>query len=476
MKPSISYDPGGCIGHSGGITREQLNAISEKVIAARDEVFNDDLALFNDSASVPPHKQPLDAGFIEMPKRLLEHYRSNRATSEIELILTAAKRIREQVDQIVLLGIGGSYMGARVLKDTCCHPFHNELPRSARGGKPRLYFEGYNVDNDSLSGLLDLLNQRCQFKAGAEDRWGIVVISKSGGTLETAAAFRIFLDELAGQVSAEQLQQLVIPVTGKSGKLADLANSIGCNSIFEVPDGVGGRFSVFSAVGLLPAAILGIDIVALLDGAAAMTEQTREGQPGMCAALDYVAVNHLMEQTRATHTRILSVWNNSLESTGLWYDQLLAESLGKKELGALPLTVVNTRDLHSRAQQHQEGRRDKVINNLIVEKSRTDAITIQNSERNEDQLNQFAGKSYPQFMKAAIEGTNVAYQSDSRPTADIRMDSTSEYNMGQLLQMFMLATVIEGRLIGVNPYGQPGVEGYKQNMQRILKSPQPSEV
>lgn len=476
MKSPIHYDPTGCIGHSGGITREQLDSIADDMIAARDETFGIDLKLFNEAAIVPDHKQPLDAGFIEMPKRLLEQYRSNRAMSELELILSTAKRIREQVDQVVLLGIGGSYMGARALMETCCHPFHNELDRAQRGGKPRLYFEGFNVDNDSMNGLLDLLDNRCQFEGGAEDRWGIVVISKSGGTLETAAAFRIFLKELANKVDDKDLETLVVPVTGKAGKLAELADSIGCQSRFEVPDGVGGRFSVFSAVGLLPAAILGIDIVALLEGAADVTEQVRNGLPGQCATLDYVAVNHLIEQKHSAHTRILSVWNNALESTGLWYDQLLAESLGKHEKGALPLTVVNTRDLHSRAQQHQEGRRDKIINNLIVENNRTDPIAIEHSDRNQDHLNDFAGVNYSRLMQAAIEGTNAAYQSDNRPTADIRMSSTSEYDMGQLLQMFMLATVIEGRLIGINPYGQPGVEAYKQNMQSILRTPQPSEV
>ena len=476
MKTQITYDPSGCVGHPGGITHQQLDSIADKIAAARDETFGEDLKLFNEAAIVPAEKQPLDAGFIEMPKRLLEQYRSNRAMSELEAILTTAKRIREQVDQVVLLGIGGSYMGARALMETCCHPFHNELDRATRGGKPRLYFEGYNVDNDSIAALLELLNQRCQFNGGAEDRWGIVVISKSGGTLETAAAFRIFLKELAAKVGPEELEELVIPVTGKAGKLAELADSIGCRDRFEVPDGVGGRFSVFSAVGLLPAAILGIDIVALLEGAAALTEQVRTGQPGQCATMDYVAVNHLMEQTHSAHNRILSVWNNSLESTGLWYDQLLAESLGKKEVGALPLTVVNTRDLHSRAQQHQEGRRDKMINNIIVENNRHDPVTIEHSERNQDQLNDFAGFNYARFMQAAIEGTNAAYQSDNRPTADLRMSSTSEYDMGQLLQMFMLATVIEGRLIDINPYGQPGVEAYKQHMQSILRTPQTSEV
>jgi len=147
----------------------------------------------------------------------------------------------------------------------------------------------------------------------------------------------------------------------------------------------------------------------------------------------------------------------------------LAESLGKHERGALPLTIVNTRDLHSRGQQHQEGKRDKLVTNLIVERCNSDAIAIGQSEMNQDKLNELANKSLPDVMSAAIAGTNQAYRDDHRPTADIRIPRLDEYTLGQLFQMMMLATVVEGRLIGINPYGQPGVEAYKKNMNAILR-------
>ena len=327
-----------------------------------------------------------------------------------------------------------------------------------------MYFEGNNVDNDWAQGLLDLL------KTEPNEPWSIVVISKSGGTLETAGTFRQYLAELKKTVGNDRLAELVIPVTGESGKLSDLADAIGCETRFPVPDGVGGRFSVLSAVGLLPAAILGIDVVALLEGAAAMNDHFRNAAPGENVVLDYVGVNHLLETERGCVTRILSAWSKSLESAGLWYDQLLAESLGKKELGALPLTVVNTRDLHSRAQQHQEGRRDKVVNNLIVESWRCDPLTISESEWDQDQLNELAGKTFPEIMTAAIEGTNQAYREDGRPTTNLYMPAANESSLGQLFQMFMLATVVEGRLLGINPYGQPGVEMYKRNMNQLLRN------
>jgi glucose-6-phosphate isomerase len=164
----------------------------------------------------------------------------------------------------------------------------------------------------------------------------------------------------------------------------------------------------------------------------------------------------------------LSVWAKGLEYAGLWYDQLLAESLGKRELGSTPLTTVNTRDLHSRAQQHQQGRRDKLFTNVIVDRWRFDPLAIGSSELNQDGLNDLAAKTLPDLMSAAIQGTNEAYREDGRPTCDLHLPACDEWSLGQFFQMMMLATVVEGRLLGINPYGQPGVQKYKDNMKRIL--------
>jgi glucose-6-phosphate isomerase len=176
-----------------------------------------------------------------------------------------------------------------------------------------------------------------------------------------------------------------------------------------------------------------------------------------------------MEEKCHCDVRILSTWGKRLESLGLWYDQLLAESLGKQERGALPLTVVNTRDLHSRGQQHQEGKRDKLITNVIVDRPEREPVKIGRSDLDQDGLNELADKTLPDVMSAAIAGTNKAYRDDHRPTADLHIPRLDEQTLGQLFQMFMLATVTEGRLIGINPYGQPGVEAYKKNMNAILR-------
>jgi glucose-6-phosphate isomerase len=462
----LRYDPTGAF--LEGTSGADLTKLGPQLEAAREETLAD-VELFRSANSIPDEKQPLDSAFIDLPERLLAEYREHRDTSELGRILKTAERLREVVDGVVVLGIGGSYMGARALMEACCQPYFNELSRADRGSRPRMYFEGNNVDNDASQGLLRLLGNR-KVAEGLDDRWALVVISKSGGTLETAAAFRQFLAALRSSCSdaAGLLSDLVVPVTGTSGRLFDLSEAIGCRDLFHVPDGVGGRFSVLSAVGLLPAAILGLNVVQLLEGAAAMNEHFRTAPPGKNAVLECVGVSHLLETQRGANIRVLSVWSKALEAVGLWYDQLLAESLGKSELGATPLTTVNTRDLHSRAQQHQEGRRDKLITNLIVDNWRCDPLSIGHSELDQDKLNDLADKTLPELMNAAIEGTNQAYREDDRPTVNLHLPDTTERSIGQFFQMMMLATVVEGRLMGINPYGQPGVEGYKKNMNRIL--------
>jgi glucose-6-phosphate isomerase len=459
----ISYDPRGCFLPEHGITPEELASIDGVLDEARDEVLAD-AQLWADAVEPPAHKQPLDAGFHELPDRLLGEWRSHGGDSEVGQIKNAADRLSAAVQSAVILGIGGSYMGARALLEACCHAYYNEVEPMMRRGRPRIYFEGNNVDNDALLDLVRLLESR-------GDEWGIVCISKSGGTLETAAAFRILLRELRGTLGAQaaELGKRVIPVTGSSGKLFELAKALGCPEMFEVPDGVGGRFSILSAVGLLPGALMGLDIVRLLEGASAMNEHFRNCGPKENVVLQYVGVCHLMETLRGCTIRVLSTWGKHLEAVGFWYDQLLSESLGKAERGATPLTVVNTRDLHSRGQQHQEGKRDKLITNVIVDQPSRAPTKIGASDLNQDGLNELADKSVDDVLRAATAGTNQAYREDNRPTADLHLPRLDEFVLGQLFQMLMLATVVEGRLIGINPYGQPGVEAYKKNMNAILR-------
>lgn len=425
----------------------------------------------------PPQLRPCDAGFIDLPDKLLVDLRRNKEKSELGRIQTCAARLRDQVDRVVVLGIGGSFMGTRALFEALRSGYHNELPIEDRQGIPRIYFEGNNVDNDSLQDLLELLQKTCIDAKDKMDRWATLVISKSGGTLETAAAFRIFrkeVNELYGPKS-DMARKLIIPVTGiGDSPLRNLfvAEGYSDEEIFTIPDRVGGRFSVFTPAGLLPAAIMGLDVRALLLGAVSMTKQFLEEPFERNIVLQYALVSHLMTEEMHKPIRVLALWSKKLESLGLWHDQLVAESLGKQGRGVTPYSAVMTRDLHSRGQQHQEGKRDKFIVNIVVRGSKSAPLSIGMADRNEDGLNEFSRKTFPILMDAAHRGTCEAYHEVGRPTVDLVLPQISEYTMGQIMQLFMLATVVEGRLMGINPYGQPGVEAYKRKMKSILRAQQ----
>ena len=467
MTNSIRYDDSAA---RKLIDEKWYEELQPALMAAREEMLKDIELLGSDA--IPADKQPLDAGFQNLPQQLLDEYESQGSESLLGRIEAKAQELREQSDRFVVLGIGGSYMGMRALFEALCHPLHNELTRDQRGGVPRLYFEGNNVDNDSITALQELLKTSCLDPKDVLQRWSMTVISKSGGTLETALGFRLFRESLEAYYGAdsEESRSLVVPITGLEGKLRNFSNHKGYPEVFPIPDNVGGRFSVFTSVGLFPAAVLGIDLKALLQGAADMTRLFNSQPMGDNPVLDYTATCHLFEREKNVSMRILSTWGKRLEALGLWYDQLLAESLGKEEKGATPLTVVNTRDLHSRGQQHQEGVRDKLITNVIVERPDSEPISVPvvPEEENQDQLNKLKGKTVPDVLSAAIEGTNQAYADVHRPTADLILPNLDAYTVGQTLQMLMLATVLEGRLININPYGQPGVEAYKKNMQEVL--------
>lgn len=462
----LVYDTAGVMTPDTGLTPSELAGLQPALARAKDEVLAD-FDLWKQGREVPRDKQPLEPGFVELPAQLLGEYRQTRATSDLNRILAASNKLANLVDRVVVLGIGGSYLGAQALFEACCHPHYNELSRAERGGHPRIHFAGHNVDNDATQGLLDLLGDRPT--RDVDERWGLVVISKSGETLETAVAFRQFLRVLrrACVDDMELVADLVVPVTGPSGRLFELARALGCEEIFPIPDGVRGRYSVLSAVGLLPAALMGLDVVRLLEGAAAMTEHFRTAPPAENLVLRFVGVGHLMQKLRGATTRVLALWGNALEGTGRWYDQLLSESLNKAGQGVMPLSVVNPRDLHSRG-QYQVGH-GKLITNVIVDSVRREKLLVGGSDLDEDQLNPLAGKSLTDLMAAAVAASKQAYAEAGVPTADLHLPKLDEATLGQFFQMMMLATAVEGRLIGVNPYGPPVGLAYKKHLNALLR-------
>lgn len=468
----IRYDPSAVFA-TGGVSREELAALSPRLDQSRQETLAD-IVRYRDGQTRPG--EVLDPVFIDLPDRLLADYNTRRPESELFAILSTARRIREAVDRVVVLGIGGSYMGTRALFEACCHPFHNELPRGERGpatalvrGLQHRQRRGPGAARPARSAGHRRQHGRSSRPlgpAGRQQEWRHARDGRRHPALPGGGCSRRSAATGAGWPNGSCRSR------AGAADSRRLAGAIGCPDVFDIPDGVGGRFSVFTAVGLLPAAIVGIDVVRLLEGAAAMNRRFREAPVAENPVLQYVGVCHLAEAEMGATIRILSTWSSRLEAVGLWYDQLLSESLGKAEKGATPLTTVTTRDLHSRGQQHQEGRRDKLITNLLVGEPRRDRVTLPSIggfAANQDSLEDLVGRAWPDMLSAAAAGTNEAYAADRRPTADITLPRIDEHTVGQLLQMLMLATVAEGRLVGTNPYGQPGVEAYKQCMMRRLR-------
>lgn len=421
-----------------------------------------------------PEYLPLDAGFINLPQELLDGFRRKQDQSELGRCIALANRLREESDRVVFLGAGGSHLGGAALFKALRGTHHNELPPETRLGVPRVYFEGFSADNDALQELLDLLQISCIDPERREERWSVVVISRSGASIESAVAHRVFRREATEYYGLRSpwLTRLFAAATGTSTKTRELFKALGVeeDGVLTIPDNVSGRFSVLSAAGLLPAGVLGLDVRAILLGAAAMTKRFLEEPVERNPVLQFAGVNYLMYEELKKPLRIMSIWSRKLEGVGRWYEHLISESLGKLGRGPTPLTQVQTRDLHTLGQQNQEGPRDRVINNLVVKSPTTVPIFVQMADHNEDELNQFNRKGLPDIAHAALKSVNQSLWDVGRPTADLVVPALSEHTIGQLLQMLMLATVVEARLLGINPYGQPGADVYKKPMQQSLRT------
>lgn len=389
-------------------------------------------------------------GFLDLP------YQGDEVLATIQ---ATADRLAALGDNHVVLGIGGSYLGARALIEALTHPYRNEQPRDARGGRPRIYWEGNNVDPDAMSALLGMLPT--SRPSGIERDFTLNVISKSGTTLETAVSFRIFHERARKVYGADYASHIVATTDASKGKLRALAEREGFET-FVIPDEVGGRYSVLTPVGLLPAAVAGVDIRELVAGARFMAERCRDSNLQSNPAYLYAAIQYLAAK-KGYDVSLMAAWSKRLEFFGFWYDQLAAESLGKEGQGRIPLTSVNTRDLHARGQQIQEGQRNTVVTNLLIAKPNHD-VEVPFVEGDPDGLNYVAGKTLSEVTGKALEGTVYAYAREGRPSMTLHIPELNAFTMGQLIYLFKLSTVAEGYLMGINPLDQPGVEAYKRFM------------
>lgn len=440
MKIKLDYNNmlDNIVGKEHGLTEQEIQNMSDAVKKAHDELINK-TGKGNDFL-----------GFIELPE--VEQ-------KEVERIKKVADNLAAQGDIFVSLGIGGSYLGVKALFEALKPTYYNELSREKRNNRPRIYFEGNNLDSDSVNDLFDLLPS--EKTDDVNKNFTVCVISKSGGTIETALAFRLF-QEKAKELYGNNHKNHIVAITDKEkGKLKSIVDKEGYEA-FVIPDDVGGRYSVLTPVGLLPAAVIGIDIEELLAGAKYMKSICLNPDFTKNPAYMYAVLQHLSYK-KGRNISVMASWAKGLENVGFWYDQLSAESLGKDNQGRTPVAIVNNRELHSRGQELQDGEHNTVVTNLFIEKSHRDIIFKKNEE-DLDSLNYLDGQSVKSMQHGAMEGTNYAYAKDNRPTMNVLIPELNAFTLGQLFYMFEVATVIEGYLNGINPLDQPGVEAYKKFM------------
>lgn len=389
-------------------------------------------------------------GWIELPSSITEN--------QLKELEETAGGLKEEVDLVVVVGIGGSYLGARAIISALGHNF-NRYREDKKG--PDVIFAGQNIGEDYLSELLEILDHK---------RYAIIVISKSGTTTEPAIAFRILKNHLEQHIGPEKANQRIIAITDESrGALRQLAERSGYRT-FVIPDDIGGRYSVLTPVGLLPIACAGLDIREFIRGAKNLQEQTSLDIPFYDnPAAVYAAVRHALYSSGKT-IEILANYSEKLIYFSEWWKQLFGESEGKENKGIFPASVNFTADLHSMGQYIQEGER-KLFEVVISVSSPERHLTIPVDEDNLDQLNYLAGKRISDVNRMAELGTLLAHVDGGVPNIRIEIPAINEYHLGELVYFFEKACGISGYLLGVNPFNQPGVEEYKINMFALLEKP-----
>lgn len=391
-------------------------------------------------------------GWLDLP----DHYDQ----AELDRVKAAAQRIRETSEVLVVIGIGGSYLGAKAALDFCGHHFYNQIGPNARaksGGKaPEIYFAGHQLSAAYLLDLIDLIGDR---------DFSVNVISKSGTTTEPAVAFRLFKRLLEQRYGREGAQQRIYATTDKArGALKQLATQEGYET-FVVPDDVGGRFSVLTPVGLLPIAAAGIDVDALLEGAAA-AKAASFAPFAENACMQYAAARNLLHR-KGKLIELLVGYEPRCHYISEWWKQLYGESEGKGGKGIFPASVDFTTDLHSMGQYVQDGPRHLFETVLDVKDAGRD-IEMHAELEDLDGLNYLTGKKVSYINQQAAEGTRMAHLDGQVPNLRIHLPDMGPHTLGSLFFFFEKACAISGYVLGVNPFDQPGVEAYKKNMFALL--------
>ncbi|NDL66347.1 glucose-6-phosphate isomerase [Anaerotalea alkaliphila] len=378
---------------------------------------------------------------------------------EFARIKAAAERIRKDSDVLVVIGIGGSYLGAKAALEMLTHRFYNELDKSVRKG-PKIHFLGQNISGDYMNDLLEVLEGKDV---------SVNVISKSGTTTEPAIGFRVMKDLLEKKYGKEEASKRIYATTDKArGALKTLADAEGYET-FVVPDDVGGRFTVLTAVGLLPIAVAGLDVDKMMAGAAAAREEYLGKSFAENDCHRYAAARAAL-YNKGKVTEILVNYEPSLQYFSEWWKQLFGESHGKDGKGLFPASVNFSTDLHSMGQYIQDGMRNIFETVIHVKNPRRDFV-LESNEDNLDGLNFLAGKTMDFVNGNAFKGTLLAHIDGGVPNIVVDVDTLDEENFGALVYFFELACGIGGYMLGINPFDQPGVEAYKKNMFALLGKP-----
>lgn len=390
-------------------------------------------------------------GWIDLPV--------NYDKEEFARIKESAKKIQKDSEVLLVIGIGGSYLGARAAIEFLRHSFYNSVSKEIRK-TPEIYYVGNNISSTYISNLIDVIGER---------DFSINIISKSGTTTEPAIAFRVFKKLLIEKYGKEEAAKRIYATTDKArGALKNLATEEGYES-FVVPDDIGGRFSVLTAVGLLPIAVSGADITKLMEGAAAMRDKCLNQPFASNDSMLYAAIRNILLR-KGKSIEILANYEPSLHYVSEWWKQLFGESEGKDKKGIFPAAVDLTTDLHSMGQFIQDGQRT-MFETVINLETPTREIYLEEEAVDLDGLNYLAGKSVDFINKSAMKGTLLAHTDGDVPNLLVNLSEQNEESLGELFYFFEFACGISGYLLGVNPFDQPGVESYKKNMFALLGKP-----
>ncbi|MFQ9511662.1 MAG: glucose-6-phosphate isomerase [Lachnospiraceae bacterium] len=390
-------------------------------------------------------------GWVDLPV--------NYDKEEFARIQAAAEKIRKDSEVLLVIGIGGSYLGARAANEFLNHSFYNNLPKDVRKA-PEIYYVGNSISSTYLKHLVEIIGER---------DFSVNIISKSGTTTEPAIAFRIFKEMLEMKYGKAEAAKRIYATTDKEkGALKNLATEEGYET-FVVPDDVGGRFSVLTAVGLLPIAATGADIVSLMAGAASARENALNAPFEENDSLQYAAIRNILLR-KGKVVEITANYEPSLHYVSEWWKQLYGESEGKDQKGIFPASVDLTTDLHSMGQFIQDGSRIMFETVINVEQPR-ETMTINEEPVDLDGLNYLAGKTVDFVNKSAMNGTVLAHTDGSVPNLMVHVPEQNAFYLGQLFYFYEFACGVSGYLLGVNPFNQPGVESYKKNMFALLGKP-----